>query len=52
LLEFGLLVPLLEEIPLAEFLLELLFLATIVELFWPDATALLLDLWEPTDYLF
>ena len=52
LLVFGLLVPLVEEMPLAEVLDELLFLETTTELFWPEATALLLDLWEVRLYLF
>ena len=46
LLGFGLLVPDVEEMPLAEFFEELRFLETTTALFWPEATALLLDLWE------
>ena len=39
---FGLLVPLVEDIPLAEFLLELRFLLIPLAVFWLEATALLL----------
>lgn len=48
---FGLLVPLVEEMPPAEVLLELLFLEIIADPFWPEATALLLDLCEPREGL-